>query len=595
MRKRRITCIITYLLLLAFSVQCFSAFAANSASASTRPTISKKSQNILVGEKYNFNINGKIKSSTYKWESSDTAVATVNQRGIVTGVSKGKATVTCKVITPKNEYLLTADVTVREPAESIEINNKIEKIYVGEKYNLNKTRLPETSNDKITWTTSDRSIAKPDKNGIFTALKAGQVTITASTLSGKKDSVTIRVLDESNSLTLTKDSVENGKIMLSDVTYDYITIENSVGNAEIVLDSVTINDTLEMEAGAEYTVRAIDSEINRVVSLEESNDKISSFSVSEDKNTAAPTFVAESGTLVVTVDARGNVSVIQEGTAEIGMVKVNRKADGSIEVSLEGFSGNLVVNTASDTNIAIVTNNCNIPEATVSGTASGQLTMKDNTTNGNESSIGKIKIESSTEVKIDIPAKEVEIADTTSNANVTIEKPVEKLVNKGSATNLTVNSSITSISSTGNELNMKVAAGSTVKEVEIEGESSEIDVALGSTIENVVAKGDESSITGRGKVNTVTVEGNNTKIETNGTSVSVGEGVTGTVKNGQEVEAGTSVTPTPVPTSAPISTITPTPTPPLIPETGEKITINNPGNIWAGTEVQMTADYDNIK
>ncbi len=159
--KRIIRRIITYLLLLTLSFQCFSTFLFNSASAATGPTISKKSQNILVGKKYNFNINGKVKRSTYEWESSDTSVATVNHRGFVTGISKGKSTITCKVSTPKKHYLLTASVTIREPAESIEINNKIEKIYVGERYNLNKTISPETSNDKTSWKTSEDSIANP--------------------------------------------------------------------------------------------------------------------------------------------------------------------------------------------------------------------------------------------------------------------------------------------------------------------------------------------------------------------------------------------------------------------------------------------------
>jgi uncharacterized protein YjdB len=184
-RKGIIKRIVTNLLLLSLSFQCLSTLSVNSALAATEPTISIKSQSILVGEKYNFDIKGKVENSTYEWESSDTSVATVNYRGFVIGVSKGKSKITCKVNTPKKEHLLTASVTIREPAESIEINNKIEKIYVGEKYNLNKTILPEVSNDKTSWETSDDSIANPDKNGIFTALKPGQVTITASTISRK--------------------------------------------------------------------------------------------------------------------------------------------------------------------------------------------------------------------------------------------------------------------------------------------------------------------------------------------------------------------------------------------------------------------------
>jgi hypothetical protein len=60
---------------------------------------------------------------------------------------------------------------------------------------VNRTLAPFTSNDITTWTSSDNSIAKPDKNGKFTALKAGTVTITGKTFSGKTDSMTVRILD----------------------------------------------------------------------------------------------------------------------------------------------------------------------------------------------------------------------------------------------------------------------------------------------------------------------------------------------------------------------------------------------------------------
>ncbi|MDD4113966.1 MAG: Ig-like domain-containing protein, partial [Herbinix sp.] len=292
MKSRKLTGrFIAYLLVFTLLFQYALKVSTSTAFAASEPTISKKSQDILQGKRYNFNINNKVKGSTYKWKSSDTSVATVDSSGFVKGIEKGKATITCTVKTPKSKYLLTAKVTIRKPAETIEINNKIEKIHVGERYNLNKTILPATSNDKTSWTTSDASIAKPNKNGIFTALKPGQVTITSNTISGEKDSVTIRVLDETNSLTLTKEAVVDGKISLKDVSFDYITIDSSVGDAEIIFDNVKVIDTLEMETNANYTVRALNSEINRVVSLEEEKNDISSFSIdSEDEKTIAPTF-----------------------------------------------------------------------------------------------------------------------------------------------------------------------------------------------------------------------------------------------------------------------------------------------------------------
>jgi len=167
------------------------------AMAAGKPTISKKSQYILIGEKFDLNIKNKIKNSTYKWKSSDKKVATVNSKGVVTAKSKGTATITCTITTPGKEVIKqTCKVTVIEPALKIRISNKISKMNVGQEYDLNRKLTPGSSNDKTTWISSDETIAKPNSSGVFRALKEGTVTITAKTLSGASDSVTITVVDK---------------------------------------------------------------------------------------------------------------------------------------------------------------------------------------------------------------------------------------------------------------------------------------------------------------------------------------------------------------------------------------------------------------
>lgn len=172
------------------------------ANAATEPTISKKTRNILVGKKYNLNINNKIKKSTYKWTSSDEKIATVDNRGIVTAKSKGKVDIKCKITTPdKTVYKERCKVTVRQPADYFAIKNKVSALNLGQVYDLNRALSPVSSNDKTTWTTSDDSIAKPDSMGLFTALKEGKVTITGTTMSGESDSVTINVVDKEGIVT----------------------------------------------------------------------------------------------------------------------------------------------------------------------------------------------------------------------------------------------------------------------------------------------------------------------------------------------------------------------------------------------------------
>lgn len=165
--------------------------------ASKVPTISDETVVILNGNKFNLNVNNKVKGSTYEWSTSNKKVATVNERGFVTGLKKGKVTITCVVkLDGKTTHTLKSKVTVREGAKSIELNNKVYALNLGQKYNLNRTLTPATSNDLTTLTSSDKTIANPKANGVFTALKEGEVTITATTLSGATDSVTLKVVDK---------------------------------------------------------------------------------------------------------------------------------------------------------------------------------------------------------------------------------------------------------------------------------------------------------------------------------------------------------------------------------------------------------------
>jgi len=164
--------------------------------AAAAPMLSKTSKNILVGATYDLNIRNKVKNSTYKWTSSNKSIATVNENGLVTGIAKGSALISCTVKTPDKTYKLTCNVAVIKPAASFRIKNKVTALNLGQKYNVDRLLSPSTSNDKTTWTSSDTSIAAPDKNGIFTALKEGAVIITGTTLSGKSDSMTVKVVDK---------------------------------------------------------------------------------------------------------------------------------------------------------------------------------------------------------------------------------------------------------------------------------------------------------------------------------------------------------------------------------------------------------------
>jgi uncharacterized protein YjdB len=141
------------------------------------------------------------------WSSSDEAVATVDQNGLVTAVGAGTATVTATTMDGSN---LSASCTVTiEPtvvlATSIAMNQTSADVTEGETLQLTATVLPEDATDKsVAWSSSDETVATVDQDGLVAAVVAGTATITATTVDGSELSascvVTVNGTDVSNTL-----------------------------------------------------------------------------------------------------------------------------------------------------------------------------------------------------------------------------------------------------------------------------------------------------------------------------------------------------------------------------------------------------------
>lgn len=150
-------------------------------------------KDIAIGKSFDFNIKNKIKGATYEWSVSNKDVLTVNHVGLVTGIAVGKSNVVCKVNVKGAIYRLSARVNVVKPAAKVTITNPIDSMNVKDFYQLKADIMPKSSNDYITWTTSDSTVARIDQNGEFIIRKEGIVTFTATAVSGRKDSVTVYI------------------------------------------------------------------------------------------------------------------------------------------------------------------------------------------------------------------------------------------------------------------------------------------------------------------------------------------------------------------------------------------------------------------
>ncbi len=83
-----------------------------------QPSLNATKKTIVVGKTFNFNVKNQVKDSTYAWSSNNEQVATINKdNGVVTGVAKGLATITCRIKLSGKYVRLTAKVTVLKPAK----------------------------------------------------------------------------------------------------------------------------------------------------------------------------------------------------------------------------------------------------------------------------------------------------------------------------------------------------------------------------------------------------------------------------------------------------------------------------------------------
>lgn len=113
---------------------------------------------------------------TVQWTTSDASVANVDQNGTVNAISSGNATITASA----GDKSATCAVSVIIPVTSITLNKTSLTLEKGSCEVLTATVSPQNATNKeVKWTSSDASVAYVS-NGVVTARKAGDATITAS-------------------------------------------------------------------------------------------------------------------------------------------------------------------------------------------------------------------------------------------------------------------------------------------------------------------------------------------------------------------------------------------------------------------------------
>ena len=128
------------------------------------------------------------------YESSDEQVATVDENGVITALAKGEITITIK----GDDVAKTITVNIAEkriPVTAITGNmSDTMTLTAGENTQLICSVVPENATEQtITYSSSDSSVAAIGQDGVITAFNKGSTTITASAADGITKQMTLTV------------------------------------------------------------------------------------------------------------------------------------------------------------------------------------------------------------------------------------------------------------------------------------------------------------------------------------------------------------------------------------------------------------------
>lgn len=198
------------------------------ASISTKSSITiKELDKTKLSVTYNPN-NATNKKVT--WKSSNSNIATVDQNGVVTGISAGSATIT--VISNDGGKVATCKVIVEaisKKINNISLNKTELTLVAGTEETLTVKYDPEyAENKKITWTSSNERVAIVEK-GKITTIRPGNVEIKAVSEDGKKEAICQLTVTSPPIKSITFETDKQTVYLDSEITLSpTVTPENSV-------------------------------------------------------------------------------------------------------------------------------------------------------------------------------------------------------------------------------------------------------------------------------------------------------------------------------------------------------------------------------
>jgi uncharacterized protein YjdB len=302
------------------------------------------------------------------WSSTDTAVATVSDKGVVTGVKSGTATAVAKTV--DGGFTASCLVTVSSSSVAptgISLNTSNSAVAVGGKITLSAAITPSNAtNQNVKWSTNDSSIASisaaTGSSITVTGIKSGTATVTAvsSADSSLKASCTVTV----TGIPVTSVTVNPTSLSV---------LVNSTGQISSVISPVNATDQNVIWKSDKTSVAIVDpSGVVTGVAAGTANVTVTT----EDGNMTATCVVTVT---YVPVEVTGVTLSVNNASIGKGSSIVL-----SATVAPSSATDQTVSWTSSDTNIATVSSS-NGASVTVTGVLAGSSVITVTTADGNYS------------------------------------------------------------------------------------------------------------------------------------------------------------------------------------------------------------------
>jgi len=286
------------------------------------------------------------------WSSSNTSVATVSTSGVVTGVAVGTATIT--VTTVDQAKTATCSVTVVQLVTGVSLNKTNDTIDMptpGTDTLIATIQPTNATNQTVTWSSSNSSIATVSSSGVVTAIAPGTATITVTTADqGKTASCTVTVVQLVTVVSLNKSTdtingtgtdtltatvlptnAKNQSVTWTSSNSAIATVSSSGIVTGVTAGQVTITvTTVDQGKTANCLVTIVNVPVTGV-SLNKTNDSIDSGNTDTFTATIAPTNAnnknivwTTSSTSIATISSSGVVTGISAGTVTITATTVDQ-------------------------------------------------------------------------------------------------------------------------------------------------------------------------------------------------------------------------------------------------------------------------------